>query len=29
MADQPLVVEFEVGVPPAEAFEVWTRRCST
>jgi uncharacterized protein YndB with AHSA1/START domain len=29
MADDPLVVEFEVGVPPAEAFEVWTRRCAT
>ena len=28
MDDQPLVVEFEVGVPPARAFEVWTRRCS-
>ena len=25
----PLVVEFEVGVPPARAFEVWTRRCAT
>lgn len=29
MADEPLVVEFEVAVAPAEAFEVWTRRCST
>ncbi len=29
MADEPLVVEFEVAVVPAEAFEVWTRRCST
>jgi uncharacterized protein YndB with AHSA1/START domain len=28
MTDEPLVVEFEVGVSPAEAFEVWTRRCS-
>jgi uncharacterized protein YndB with AHSA1/START domain len=28
MADEPLVVEFEVGVGPAEAFDVWTRRCS-
>lgn len=28
MADQPLVLEFEVGVPPEQAFEVWTRRCS-
>jgi uncharacterized protein YndB with AHSA1/START domain len=25
----PLVLEFEVGVPPARAFEVWTRRCAT
>ena len=28
MADQPLVLEFEVGVPPEQAFEVWTRQCS-
>ena len=28
MSDDPLVVEFEVGVPPAEAFDVWTRRCA-
>ncbi len=27
MSDAPLVVEFEVGVPPAHAFDVWTRRC--
>jgi uncharacterized protein YndB with AHSA1/START domain len=25
----PLVVEFEVGVPPTRAFDVWTRRCAT
>jgi uncharacterized protein YndB with AHSA1/START domain len=25
----PLVVEFEVDVAPARAFEVWTRRCAT
>jgi uncharacterized protein YndB with AHSA1/START domain len=24
-----LVLEFEVGVPPAHAFDVWTRRCAT
>lgn len=29
MSDAPLVVEFEVGVPPAQAFDAWTRRCST
>jgi uncharacterized protein YndB with AHSA1/START domain len=28
MSDEPLIVEFEVGVPPAEAFDVWTRRCA-
>jgi len=27
MTDEPLVMEFEVAVSPAEAFEVWTRRC--
>jgi uncharacterized protein YndB with AHSA1/START domain len=27
MTDEPLVVEFEVAVGPAEAFDVWTRRC--
>jgi uncharacterized protein YndB with AHSA1/START domain len=25
---EPLVVEFEVGVPPARAFDVWTTRCA-
>ena len=29
MAADPLVIEFEVGVAPAHAFEVWTRRCAT
>jgi uncharacterized protein YndB with AHSA1/START domain len=29
MAAEPLVVEFEVGVPPDHAFEVWTTRCAT
>ena len=29
MSGDPLVVEFEVGVPPAQAFDVWTRRCAT
>jgi Activator of Hsp90 ATPase homolog 1-like protein len=24
-----LVIEFEVGVTPPEAFETWTRRCAT
>jgi uncharacterized protein YndB with AHSA1/START domain len=28
-ATGPLVVEFAVGVPPARAFEVWTRRYAT
>jgi uncharacterized protein YndB with AHSA1/START domain len=28
MSDEPLVVEFQVAVPPAEAFAVWTARCS-
>jgi len=27
--DDPLVVEFEVGVAPEHAFEVWTQRCAT
>ena len=27
MTERPLIVEFEVGVPPAKAFDVWTRRC--
>ncbi|MBV9604119.1 MAG: SRPBCC domain-containing protein [Solirubrobacterales bacterium] len=29
MTIEPLVIEFEVGVPPAQAFETWTRRCAT
>lgn len=29
MTIEPLVVEFEVGVPPAHAFDTWTRRCAT
>ncbi|MGA2009468.1 MAG: SRPBCC domain-containing protein [Solirubrobacteraceae bacterium] len=29
MSIEPLVIEFKVGVPPARAFEAWTRRCST
>jgi hypothetical protein len=29
MAADPLVIEFEVGVAPAHAFDVWTRRCVT
>jgi uncharacterized protein YndB with AHSA1/START domain len=29
MTVEPLVVEFEVGVPPGRAFEAWTRRCTT
>jgi uncharacterized protein YndB with AHSA1/START domain len=29
MTIEPLVVEFEVGVPPERAFETWTRRCAT
>jgi uncharacterized protein YndB with AHSA1/START domain len=29
MTVEPLVVEFEVGVPPAHAFDAWTRRCAT
>jgi uncharacterized protein YndB with AHSA1/START domain len=26
---EPLVIEFEVAVAPAQAFEAWTRRCAT
>ena len=26
---EPLVVEFEVAVPPTWAFDVWTSRCAT
>ena len=29
MTLEPLVVEFEVAVPPADAFDTWTRRCAT
>jgi uncharacterized protein YndB with AHSA1/START domain len=29
MSAEPLVVEFEVGVPPAQAFDTWTERCAT
>lgn len=29
MSIDPLVLEFEVGVPPERAFETWTRRCAT
>jgi uncharacterized protein YndB with AHSA1/START domain len=27
--DDPLVMEFEVGVAPAHAFDVWTQRCAS
>jgi uncharacterized protein YndB with AHSA1/START domain len=29
MSADPLIIEFEVNVPPAEAFDAWTRRCAT
>jgi uncharacterized protein YndB with AHSA1/START domain len=29
LTDAPLVIEFEVGVAPAQAFDAWTRRCAT
>jgi uncharacterized protein YndB with AHSA1/START domain len=29
MSIEPLVVAFEVGVPPGQAFETWTGRCAT
>jgi uncharacterized protein YndB with AHSA1/START domain len=29
MSVEPLVVTFEVGVSPAQAFEMWTARCAT
>jgi len=29
MRPDPLVIEFEVGVPPARAFDTWTQRCAT
>jgi uncharacterized protein YndB with AHSA1/START domain len=28
MTVDPLVIEFEVGVPPARAFDTWTRQCA-
>ncbi len=28
MTTEPLVIEFEVGVPPSQAFDAWTRRCA-
>lgn len=29
MTIAPLIVEFEVAVPPAQAFDAWTSRCAT
>jgi uncharacterized protein YndB with AHSA1/START domain len=29
MSADPLVIEFEVGVAPAHAFDTWTQRCAT
>jgi uncharacterized protein YndB with AHSA1/START domain len=29
MSIDPLVVAFEVGVPPSQAFDTWTDRCAT
>jgi hypothetical protein len=29
MTAEPLVIEFEVGVAPAQAFDTWTQRCAT
>jgi uncharacterized protein YndB with AHSA1/START domain len=29
MSVEPLVVEFDVAVPPAQAFDAWTQRCAT
>jgi uncharacterized protein YndB with AHSA1/START domain len=29
MTAAPLVIEFEVGVPPPQAFDTWTRRFET
>jgi uncharacterized protein YndB with AHSA1/START domain len=29
MTPDPLVIEFDVGVPPARAFEAWTQQCAT
>ena len=29
MSAEPLVVTFEVGVPPIQAFTTWTARCAT
>jgi hypothetical protein len=28
MSAEPLVIEFEVGVAPAQAFATWTERCA-
>ena len=29
MGADPLVIEFEVAVAPAQAFDAWTQRCAT
>jgi uncharacterized protein YndB with AHSA1/START domain len=29
MSAQPLILDFEVAVPPPRAFETWTGRCAT
>ncbi len=29
MSTEPLVIEFQLSVPPAHAFAVWTERCAT
>jgi uncharacterized protein YndB with AHSA1/START domain len=29
MSIEPLRLDFEVGVPAAQAFDVWTQRCAT
>jgi hypothetical protein len=29
MSADPLVIEFAVGVAPAQAFDTWTQRCAT
>jgi len=29
MGADPLIIEFEVAVAPARAFETWTQRCAT
>jgi uncharacterized protein YndB with AHSA1/START domain len=28
MSVEPLVIEFDVAVPPARAFDAWTQRCA-